>query len=582
MKILTKYTLRYCWFFICFQTLAQQNTLSEQTYHAINNYIEYSNEVVHALQIMHDEFEYLNRNFNMVVEQQQDTLAYKAEPVFNNYDYFPVLIDTLYQEIFDEIVHIKAEQRSKPLQFVGKINEVVYKIDTLRQNLEKYIRSGAYKNDKHLAQGYEWLRRIEVAYFDIYALQEKLHWSLAAIVNSYSNPAQNPRYGRVFGQLDAMLQQSKRLLRAVRAKDKSAALAADCNKLREQLNDLKNNKGTYLSGIPVEETLIYNRYDQVLKMGESMLGHVLNYLGSLDARYAGRVHPPYYYYYNDDLLGTYNRYGNGMAYLYNRIIVYTKERVLWADEMPPIFEVHYPNHPEFENFRRDSMPDPEWFIAQIEKNKQDSIARADSIRNAKKIIPQVGEPSLDGFAANNLILLIDISASMGSPEKLPLLKKAMEDFVKLLREEDNITIITYSDEAEMLLPPTSAKNKEKILATLNGLKVRTSSNIDKGLKLAYIVAKESFVENGNNRIIISTDGNFKLQKGTQKLIQKQSKKQIKLTVFYFSEKEYSHIRLNLNQLGVWGKGRYHYITADTAEAALLMEAQSVRKSNSEQ
>ena len=278
------------------------------------------------------------------------------------------------------------------------------------------------------------------------------------------------------------------------------------------------------------------------------------------------------------MLDNYNRYGNGLAALYNKLVKYSAEYILVADELPPVFEVIYPNHPAYDSLRFDSMPDPEWFIAQIEKNRQDSLRRADSLKNLNNPIkPEIGEPSLEGFATNNLIFLIDISSSMNAPEKLPLLKASLEQLLDLMRPEDNITIITYSEKAEIVLSPTSAQYKEKIMELLNSLTVRTSSDANKGIDLAYLVARESFLKDGNNRIILTTDGNFKIDRKTQRNIRRGGRRDIKMSVFYFSEKEYSHVSQNLNQIAVWGKGRYSYITGENADEALLLEAQSVRK-----
>ena len=451
-------------------------------------------------------------------------------------------------------------------------------IEGIRNEMSRYIRTGRYLQDSLMAKGFEWLRRIEVLYYDIYVLQEKLHWSISSIMLDYQLQPNNPLYIRVLTQLSTLVNQSKRLLRAVRARDKSAGLIADCGKMRELLGELKRNKREYFSGIPLDEATLYNRYDQMLQRGEALLNHTLDFIDNKDASYIGKPHRPFYYYFNEDLLDNYNRYGNGLAALYNKLVKYSAEYILVADELPPVFEVIYPNHPAYDSLRFDSMPDPEWFIAQIEKNRQDSLRRADSLKNLNNPIkPEIGEPSLEGFATNNLIFLIDISSSMNAPEKLPLLKASLEQLLDLMRPEDNITIITYSEKAEIVLSPTSAQYKEKIMELLNSLTVRTSSDANKGIDLAYLVARESFLKDGNNRIILTTDGNFKIDRKTQRNIRRGGRRDIKMSVFYFSEKEYSHVSQNLNQIAVWGKGRYSYITGENADEALLLEAQSVRK-----
>lgn len=560
--------------------LAQPYPLSEQVYKALNKYLEYSNEMVHGLQIMHDEFVFLNDEFVQIVENKKTEINYPTKRIFTNYEYFPVLPADIYQDIFNNNVYIPFDKRGKPLQLVGKVNSVMTEIEGIRNEIGRYIRSGRYLNDSLLAKGFEWLRRVEVLYYDMYVLQEKLHWSISAILSEYQLQPDNPLYIRVLNQLSTLATQSKRLLRAVRAQDTSAGLSADCAKMRDLLNELKRNKLEYFSGIPLDEAMLYSQYDEMIQRGEALLNHTQDFIGNTNKHHIGRPHRPYYYYFNEDLLDNYNRYGDGMAALYNKLVKYTDEYVLWADELPPIFEVIYPEHSAFDSLRRDSLPDPEWFVAQLEKNRKDSLLRADSLRKLNNVLPEIGEPSLDGFATNNLILLVDVSASMDAPEKLPLLKASLDQLLDLMRPEDNITIISYSEKAEIVLSPTSAQYKDKIIAQLNSLSVRTSSDANKGVNLAYLVARESFIKNGNNRIILATDGNFKIDKKTQRNIKKGTNRGIKMSVFYFSDKEYSHVRQNLNGIAMWGKGRYNYITADNAEEALLLEAQSVRKKES--
>ncbi len=276
-----------------------------------------------------------------------------------------------------------------------------------------------------------------------------------------------------------------------------------------------------------------------------------------------------YYFYNKELLRTYNRNNGGMTRNYNKMIEQIAAYRLIADEIPPIFEIIYPKHSAFDSIRPAPLPDVEKFMEMLEKKKQDSLA-SDSIKI-------VEAKSLNAFAANNLILLIDISASMNSAEKLPALKKSMDKFLDLLREEDFITVITYSERAEILIDACSAKNKAQIMAKLNSLNSKTSSNINSGLALSYSNASKSFIKGGNNRLILSTDGNFSINPSLKKLIRKNAKKDIKLSVFYFSDKEFPHVKENLSTVVNLGKGSYYYIGSGEAGEALLNEAKAVRK-----
>jgi Mg-chelatase subunit ChlD len=129
------------------------------------------------------------------------------------------------------------------------------------------------------------------------------------------------------------------------------------------------------------------------------------------------------------------------------------------------------------------------------------------------IIPvstQPNELSRNEFKANNIIFLIDASMSMGKNDKLELLKEAMKELLTPLREIDKISIVTYNDEAHIILPTTSADNKPFIKSSLDSIVAGGFTSGNKGLIKAYEVANASFIAGGNNQIYLVTDGAFKI------------------------------------------------------------------------
>jgi len=110
--------------------------------------------------------------------------------------------------------------------------------------------------------------------------------------------------------------------------------------------------------------------------------------------------------------------------------------------------------------------------------------------------------------ASNLVFLIDVSGSMNSPNKLPLLKSAFGLLVNELRPQDHVAIVVYAGAAGLVLEPTPGNRKEVIMNAINNLEAGGSTAGGAGLRLAYSVASENFVRGGNNRIILATDGDF--------------------------------------------------------------------------
>ena len=183
--------------------------------------------------------------------------------------------------------------------------------------------------------------------------------------------------------------------------------------------------------------------------------------------------------------------------------------------------------------------------------------------------------SMDGYADNNLILLLDVSASMNSKEKLPLLKESFKRLLLILRETDILTIIIYSGEAQLVLKPTSCYEKEKIIKVLDELKSGGSTNLTDGLKLAYSTAESNFIANGNNRIILATDGRFHVDKKLSKLIKKKTKSNVSLSIFQFGELKVKN--KILEELSSVSKGNYEFINSQNVALKLVKEVKAVKK-----
>ena len=109
---------------------------------------------------------------------------------------------------------------------------------------------------------------------------------------------------------------------------------------------------------------------------------------------------------------------------------------------------------------------------------------------------------------SNLVFLLDVSGSMSTQNKLPLLRKAFKLLVQQLREEDKVSIVVYAGASGLVLPPTSGSDKHKIISALDKLKSGGSTAGAAGINLAYQTAESTFIKNGNNRIILATDGDF--------------------------------------------------------------------------
>jgi Ca-activated chloride channel homolog len=166
--------------------------------------------------------------------------------------------------------------------------------------------------------------------------------------------------------------------------------------------------------------------------------------------------------------------------------------------------------------------------------------------------------------SSNFVFLIDVSGSMSDPNKLPMLKKNMKVLVEKMRSEDQIAIVVYAGAAELLLPSTSGDEKKVIFEALDRLEADGTTAGGDGIKLAYETAQENFIEDGNNRVIMATDGDFNVGASSDQemetLIEEKRKSGVFLTCLGYGMGNYKDSKLET--LADKGNGNYAYIDTD--------------------
>ena len=137
--------------------------------------------------------------------------------------------------------------------------------------------------------------------------------------------------------------------------------------------------------------------------------------------------------------------------------------------------------------------------------------------------------------ASNLVFLVDVSGSMQSPDRLPLMKSAMRQLVDRLTEKDRIAIVVYAGASGVALPPTAGDRKEEILRALDDLQEDALSGGIEGIELAYRIAADNFIKGGINRVIVATDGELNVgvadERELVQLAKKKARKGVTLTLF---------------------------------------------------
>ena len=174
---------------------------------------------------------------------------------------------------------------------------------------------------------------------------------------------------------------------------------------------------------------------------------------------------------------------------------------------------------------------------------------------------------------SNLVFLLDVSGSMNSENKLPLLQKSFGMLVDELTEKDRVSIVTYASSNKVVLEGVSGDNKQTIIDALESLAAFGSTNGGDGIQTAYALAEEYFIEGGNNRVILATDGDLNVgvtsESQLEKLITEKKESGVFLSVLGFGT---GNIKDNkMETLADKGNGNYAYIDSLSEAKKVLVE-----------
>ena len=168
---------------------------------------------------------------------------------------------------------------------------------------------------------------------------------------------------------------------------------------------------------------------------------------------------------------------------------------------------------------------------------------------------------VNDLPSSNLVFLIDVSGSMDEENKLPLVKSSLKLLADQLREQDKVSIVVYAGAAGLVLAPTSGSNKTKIKDAIDQLSAGGSTAGGEGIILAYKTANKNFNKEGNNRVILCTDGDFNVGMSSdddmERLIEKERNAGVFLTVLGYGMGNYKDSKMQ--KLADKGNGNHAYI-----------------------
>lgn len=553
--------LFFTWIFSGFPCHSQTIDRINKKHDALNRYVDFSNESIHILWEIHHRLETFNTDANaFVASGGKTTLSFEISDIIRNYRYYGVLKGVCAKAygVTDPEVNIKSlyevtsqGNASIPEQNLIVLNRkrdelmyLVIELISICDTLEAYSRQRSFYKDPSLSGVFKMLNRCSLIYYDFQGMKDQLSFAIAE--------ASSPLPAELV-DLNQIVQNARQIMISAKAEDRQS-IQKYISLLEGSIQKAESSRESNKEGLRKLD-LYYDKenmgYTHMIDYAHQIIRRSREYLdtGSNAVAYTAYSHA--YYHYNERLLSLYNHHKYGIVAYYNRFISFANRSLVKQIEETPLFQVLQPPlMPLADATEKEGIPFSEF---------------------------SEPEPTLEGAAANNLIFLLDVSASMSKPEKLPLLKSSMEFILELMRPEDQVAIVTYSGDSRIVLNATSAANKTTILQAIRDLRSGGGTNIKKGMRQAYKVAENHFIPGGNNRIILASDGAFELSPSTSRLVEEMSMDDIQLTVFLFGKNEAPRTEEQLAFLANLGGGNYFHVTSQNANEVLLKEAKAVRK-----
>jgi Ca-activated chloride channel family protein len=545
----------------------------------LSQYVDLVNDNVHTLWLYHERLENFNFELNTYYEASPSArkrlqLSFKHDPFTSLSAYFPsgMSPELRYRSVMGQNSCIPQPFRENIDKHITQIREIVTEVASISLQLETYTREGEYRLDPELKRPYDWLSRCYVLYHDISVIKDALYYELNKLYREQEDPDPDQAFARSTRSLMSVIVPTRSLLKAVKSNN-SRQLQNNLSRLEMALNRVESEKEEYMESLAqpdaAQDPQTYFSY--VLGVAEDLKGAVKEFLNLNNFPQKYQEHGKAYYYYNYRLIPIYNRFGEGMINRYNLLVEAADVPLLKMVEEPALFKV-IPPGPQAQDPPPPDQPQKPDTVVAARPTPPDPIP-PDTLP-AQEAKPA---PSLENAAPNNLVFLLDVSSSMEAPEKLPLLKSSFKHLLTLMRPQDRIAIVTYSGKARVILPSTSASARSTIMASIEGIRSEGKTDALEGMVQAYRIAQYNFIEEGNNRIIMASDGYFRIPEALPRLIaQRVRQYDIRLSVFFFGEAE-ERIMDRLSRLAEIGQGNFRYLRPENANQLMVEEAAAVKK-----
>ncbi|WP_353721155.1 VWA domain-containing protein [Dyadobacter sp. 676] len=563
----------------------------------LNQYVDWINQSLRQMHLL----QMILRNYQSSAEYYRDpakaqkraNLSYSHEDFKVPSSEYALLLSasTSIPEPYRKSVTGQAEVLMNVLQEMDGLSIELVRYTSEKQYLKDQLRRSDAILDRYIVLFDVLDKKKEQLYNDIRRIHESYPNALPAgswyVAGSAMLKTMDNGHDVMFGLRDYLRGESSKL-------PETTALEADSRQLIA--DEYKNMKGLKRYGRS-NGLCPYTPYEDLGANAGRFAESVKKYKPA-SSGYAAHPYESFYYFYNNELVYEYNNFIElskaGLLKTINQPDVFAFRRTKPQKPVPP------PEKEEKSGIEAptDGPDEPVKSIAQAQSTSMEAGApartdtrpltseaapvtrdtvyvervRVDTVYVDRNAQLQNVTRSLEGFAPNNMVLLLDVSSSMNSPYKMPLLKRSIKSLLTLVRPEDMISIVLYSGKARVVLKPTSGAKAAEIARMIDLLQSDGDTDGNEGIKLAYKTANKQYIRAGNNRIVLATDGEFPVSDEVVDMIRQNAHQDVYLSVFTFGRNE--HTGQKLKKLSELGMGSYAHVTDATADLQLILEAQA--------
>jgi Ca-activated chloride channel homolog len=561
----------------------QKTAITKPAFQALSNYVDFINETWRQMEYMR----LVLTNFN------SSAAYYKTLPSFEKrgamtFDFKDFQVPQSYYIKTISDSKVLGPDISKSLNDQSQvILSVLKEMNELGASLEAEVKSKKYEQDR-LTNVYKILERQGELLKIWDERKETLYNDVRAVYNSYPEASQSSSW-QVSGTALLELTQLNHdaLFKAKELYLGDTTVKINTEKIEENLRNVIAREYENLNGIQKlgrsNGLCPYSPYEDIPKHSKTAIEYHQK-LKPANGK-TGYSHP----YHN--VVYVYN----AIVDEFNRFAELSKTvPLLPVIKQPELFSVKYPEAKNENDAAQSQKSAPIVKSTSAQQQQQQNPARQstgtktqtstqvvhDTVFIEKRDTVYLADKnedlrSMEGYATNNLVLLLDVSGSMNNPDKLPVLKTSVLDMISMMRPEDKISIIVFSGKPRVLLQSVSFKDDARIKKAIQNLTSSGTTDGNAALKLAYKTADQSYIRGGNNRIVLATDGEFPVSDEVKKQIENFSSQDIFLSIFNFGKTPRG--AEILGRLAKLGKGNYEAVSKENLQLKLIREAKAKKR-----